>query len=885
MSTTDTLSDSLAGQYRIDREIGAGGMATVYLAHDLRHERKVAIKVLRPELAAVIGAERFLREIRTIATLQHPHILGLIDSGQVGGTAFYVMPFVDGESLRDRLAREKQLPVPDAVRIAREVAGALDYAHRHGIIHRDIKPENILLHDGSALVADFGIALAVSEAGGARMTETGMSLGTPHYMSPEQAMGERDITARSDIYALGATTYEMLVGEPPFTGPTAQSIVAKVMTAEPAAPSSVRRTVPPSVDSAVLTALEKLPADRFGTAGEFAAALSAEAGTAGRAASGAAHTGAPLGGPSPASWRQIAAALLSLALALAAFGAWAVATRATPGPTVYDAALPDSATMSAEGTAAMTSYGTAMRSLSVAPNGEFVVYAALAGDSSTLWYRSLKDAAARPIAGTTGASGPRVSPDGNRVAFIKGGRVMVVPIAGGQARPVFEGTTVMDLTWLSATQLLAMDEDGYRYNWLDPDQGLLRSKRGARCAHGVWASGTRQLICSLVPNGSVVDPDAGTGWALRAPRADGSPGATLPGSDYRVLGKRYLLYLSVEGDVRAASYDPDRHLTGRSVTVLTGVRSDAVGDAQYDLTANGTLVYAPGADVGVGRMARLAPRDTARPFDMPAAAYQRFDLSPDGRWLAFVVLTNEGDELHVRDLRTGQQLSWFHAEYIRQPLWSRDGTRILVWARDSTRAAILMGSPSSGLPPDTLLAATAPASLPQPLDFQSEHMALAQDVLSSTVFSFDPSAHPVRFEPVARDVPFATLSPNGRHLVVQTTQPGRIIVSQFPKAARQWQVADGGVEPIWLSDTQLLYRQGVSWYSVAIDSVTGAPAGSPALWARDPRFSDTAGWSNRASHDGGIIYMREPAQRSASYLRVVPNWVAQVKAAVDRAQR
>src|SRR5690348_7315753 len=289
MSTTDTLSESLAGQYRIDREIGAGGMATVYLAHDLRHERKVAIKVLRPELAAVIGAERFLREIRTIATLQHPHILGLIDSGQVGGTAFYVMPFVDGESLRERLGREKQLPVPDAVRIAREVAAALDYAHRHGIIHRDIKPENILLHDGSALVADFGIALAVSEAGGARMTETGMSLGTPHYMSPEQAMGERDITARSDIYALGATTYEMLVGEPPFTGPTAQSIVAKVMTAEPAAPSSVRRTVPPSVNSAVLTALEKLPADRFGTAGEFAAALSAATGTAGRAASGAAR--------------------------------------------------------------------------------------------------------------------------------------------------------------------------------------------------------------------------------------------------------------------------------------------------------------------------------------------------------------------------------------------------------------------------------------------------------------------------------------------------------------------------------------------------------------------------------------------------------------------
>src|SRR6185503_6919289 len=187
------------------------------------------IKVLRPELAAVIGAERFLREIKTIANLQHPHILGLIDSGEVNGTAYYVMPFVEGESLRDRLNREKQLPITDAVRLAGEVAGALDYAHRHGVIHRDIKPENVMLHDGSALVADFGIALAMSSAGGSRMTETGMSLGTPHYMSPEQAMGERKLTPRSDIFALGVVTYEMLAGDPPFSGTTAQAIVARML--------------------------------------------------------------------------------------------------------------------------------------------------------------------------------------------------------------------------------------------------------------------------------------------------------------------------------------------------------------------------------------------------------------------------------------------------------------------------------------------------------------------------------------------------------------------------------------------------------------------------------------------------------------------------------
>ncbi|MEO8030534.1 MAG: serine/threonine-protein kinase, partial [Gemmatimonadota bacterium] len=289
----DRLAAALADRYRIEREVGAGGMATVYLAQDLKHDRRVAIKVLRPELAAVIGVERFLREIQTIAALQHPHILGLIDSGTVevegqgsrvktnpstldpGPSTFvyYVMPFIDGQSLRDRLNREKQLPINDAIRIATEVAGALDYAHRHGVIHRDIKPENIMLHDGSALVADFGIALAASKAGGSRMTETGMSLGTPTYMSPEQAMGEREITARSDVYALGAMTYEMLIGEPPFTGPTAQSIVAKVMTTEPAGLIVQRKSVPPAVEEAVLTALQKLPADRFASAAEFASAL------------------------------------------------------------------------------------------------------------------------------------------------------------------------------------------------------------------------------------------------------------------------------------------------------------------------------------------------------------------------------------------------------------------------------------------------------------------------------------------------------------------------------------------------------------------------------------------------------------------------------------
>src|SRR6476659_2288513 len=295
------LQSALADRYRIEREIGAGGMATVFLAQDLRHDRRVALKLLRPELSAVIGAERFLAEIKLTANLQHPHILPLFDSGEVvvdnpeGAQRFlfYVMPYVEGESLRARLNREKQLPVAEAVRIAVEVASALDYAHRHGVVHRDIKPENILLHDGRALVADFGIALAASKAGGNRMTETGMSLGTPHYMSPEQAMGEREITARSDVYALGVVLYEMLPGHPPFTGSTSQAIVARVLTETPRPILPQRHTLPPHVEAAVLTALEKLPADRFATAAEFADALKGRHSGPTRVSTAAAPAAAP----------------------------------------------------------------------------------------------------------------------------------------------------------------------------------------------------------------------------------------------------------------------------------------------------------------------------------------------------------------------------------------------------------------------------------------------------------------------------------------------------------------------------------------------------------------------------------------------------------------
>lgn len=269
----DRLARALSERYRVERELGAGGMATVYLAHDVRHGRRVALKVLRPELAHALGAERFLREIQVTAQLDHPHILPLLDSGEADGFLYYVMPYVEGETLRDLLAREKQLSLDDALRIAREIADALSHAHSHGVIHRDIKPENILLAGGHARVADFGIARAVTAAGGEPLTEPGLAIGTPAYMSPEQALGEANVDGRSDVYALGCVVYEMLAGHPPFTGQTAHEILARHSLDPPPRLSAARPTLPADVEHAIATALAKTPADRYRTAAAFAAAL------------------------------------------------------------------------------------------------------------------------------------------------------------------------------------------------------------------------------------------------------------------------------------------------------------------------------------------------------------------------------------------------------------------------------------------------------------------------------------------------------------------------------------------------------------------------------------------------------------------------------------
>jgi serine/threonine protein kinase len=875
------LAAALAGRYTIEGELGEGGMATVYLAEDLKHSRKVAIKVLRPELAAVIGAERFLSEIKTTANLQHPHILPLFDSGEADGFLFYVMPYVEGESLRDRLSRDKQLPLADAVRIAREVADGLDYAHRRSVVHRDIKPENVLLHDGRAVIADFGIALAASKAGESRMTQTGMSLGTPSYMSPEQAMGDRDIGPRSDIYALGAMTYEMLVGDPPFTGSTAQAIVAKAMTEKPMPPSRLRDTIPIAVEDAVLTALQKLPADRFATAKEFADALTSDV-TGSRTATRALPSIAVSAGP----WKRVSGLLGACALGLLALSGWALTRRASAtGPSVYDVALPDSAPMAFAATKASTSFGSVLRSLSVSASGDVAVYVAQHGATTSIWLRHLRDATATQIAGTSGASAPRISPDGSRVAFYTTNRVAVIPVTGGEPRTLLEGPAPTLIEWISPTTLLAANQDGFRLVWIDPEVGQTRNKAVARCIFGRWIPEEKRLICRVNGFGVVVDPETGQGWTLHATAADGGDGPPVAGSGFRVVGGDLLVYISMDGELRAASYDARAHRIGRPVPLLKGVRAEALGDAQYDITDDGTLVYAPGLNAEMGHIVRLRPGAPAQMLSTDRAAYQRFDLSPDRRWLAAVVQTADEQELRIYDTRDGQRTVWLRGELIRQPLWNPGSDRLLALQRNGQRFALMSGAPGSGRAPDTLVAGDSAAGIPDVVDFHDEHRVLAQDWYNSVAMRFDPSVRPFRLDTLLTEARFVTIAPGGRLMAYMGTQGGAVAVTSHPVPGRRWQIAADGVEPQWLSAGELLYRSGTAWYIVRLDPSSGEPRGPSTEWARDPRFSDTAGWSNRLSHDGGILYVQGPEQTTGSFLRVVPNWVAQARAAVTGASR
>ena len=428
----EQLRRELGDRYRIEEELGSGGMAVVHLAEDLRHGREVALKVMKPELAAAVGADRFLSEIRTTATLQHPHILPLFDSGEVEGHLYYVMPYVDGESLRDRLDREKQLPVGEAVSIVTKVANALHAAHQAGVAHRDIKPANILVsRAGEPLVADFGIALAFEAGAGPRMTETGLSVGTPHYMAPEQATGDQPVGPASDIYALGCVLYELLVGEPPFQGTTAQAVLGKMLTTEPPRTSLERGAVPPNVDGAIRKALEKIPADRFKSAADFARALEDSHFRYERAGvASPTRVAAP-----PVVWAVVAAAVLGIGLVVG----WGLLQPVDGRPHFQvPMRFPEDQALAGSG------------QFEISHDGSVIVYQGVGREGLTqLWARRSDEIEATPIQGTEGLNPGLVpdisiSPDGDEVAFYRGGSQHVVPVTGGTPRAVVDsvwGTT------------------------------------------------------------------------------------------------------------------------------------------------------------------------------------------------------------------------------------------------------------------------------------------------------------------------------------------------------------------------------------------------------------------------------------------------------------
>jgi hypothetical protein len=629
-----------------------------------------------------------------------------------------------------------------------------------------------------------------------------------------------------------------------------------------------------------MQALAKLPVDRFATAAEFAQALADGTGTR-----SALRTTRVVSTPGP--WKTVSMALGGVAVLAAAAALWALQRTPTGGgPEVYDVGLPDSAKMSFVGSLSRIGpYGALVRNLTVAPNGEFMVYAATRGDSTSLWFRSLRTDVVRELPGTEGATGPRISPDGTQVGYFNGNRMMAAPIDGREPRLLMMAASGTVIDWTSPDQFVTVDNDGYRFNRFDPGTGSIRSTTIARCSFGVWVTESRELLCSFNDIAQAIDPESQSVTIIRLATPDGSPGAPASGSAFRIIEGRYLVWMATDGNLVAATYDPARHLAGRPTRVLTGIRREALGESQYDVSATGTLVYAPGIDASVGQLVRFRPGREIEPLPIDAANFQRYDLSLDGRWLAAVIPGAEGNDLGIYDLQNGQRFVWLRAEAIRHAMWNPAGDRLLVAVRSDSIWALVRGAPGSGQPVDTLARFHPDAGNFDPVGYPFDSVAIALDWSSGVMVRFDPRADQPIFDTVLTGARFPSVAPGGRLLTYQTVDESRIVVTTFPDPGRRWQVATLGVEPIWLSDTELLYRFGASWYLVRVNPATGEPLGVAVLWGRDPRFSDTSGWSNRPDHSGGVVYVKSPQQPDPSFLRVIPNWVEQMKRAVDAANR
>jgi Tol biopolymer transport system component/tRNA A-37 threonylcarbamoyl transferase component Bud32 len=869
----ERVASALSERYRIEREVGQGGMATVYLAHDLRHDRRVALKVLRPELAAILGGDRFLKEIKTTANLQHPHILSLFDSGEVDGVVYYVMPYIEGESLRARLVREKQLPVDDAVRIGREVADALSYAHRHGIIHRDVKPENILLHDGRALVADFGIALAVSSAGGStRMTETGMSLGTPHYMSPEQAMGEREITARSDVYALACVVYEMLTGEPPFTGPTAQAIVARVLTEEPRSLSLQRKTIPPHVEIAVMVALSKLPADRFAGAAQFGEAL----GTPGLATMRTTATRASPGAdPVVRRWRR--GALIASVTAVAAVGLalWAFTRPQAEAPvTRFGLVLDDSA-------ASLTYSGTITQPprLAISPDGRTLLYAG--GNrgvrrSQGLYLRRLDRLDTEVLQGTEAASAPAISPDGTQFAFItnridEGPVLKVGSLHGGLPVPVARGGFGSAPVWGPDRHVYFLDETGRAIRRVPagggPVQDVLRPG-GADSTRAYFnlnllPDGTTALVVAAGINRG--DP---SGYDLHAvDLKSGRRGAGVQGVAGAVTATGHLVYLTYSGILMGVEFDrKSLSPRGQPVPLITDVDVRVEGHTDLVLSANGTLAYvttgtnAPEDFVWISRSGQLTVLDPA--WSDPE--FEEFQLSPDGTRLAVALGTSRQD-IWIKQLDRGPKSRLtFGGTEKSHPAWTPDGKHVGYVTFEGGKSSVWRRR-ADGVGPEELITRLDGDVGELRWSGDGRRLLLVVDGGSSLdIFVLRPGQDtvPVPLLNESYHEALPAFSPDGQWLAYISMETGtpEVFVRPFPEiSAGKWQISSAGADGVqWSTDGRELYFRSADNRTIQVaDMARGPSEAGPRTLVSLP--SDA--WFETNGLNGGMFEVSRDGQR------------------------
>ena len=875
------LTESLADRYRIDRELGAGGMATVFLAHDLRHDRDVAIKVLHPDLGAALGGDRFLSEIRTTARLQHPHILPLLDSGSADGLLYYVMPLVTGETLRARLEREKQLPVDDAIRIAREVADALGYAHGLGVIHRDIKPENILLQGGHATVADFGIALAVQQAGGQRMTQTGLSLGTPQYMSPEQALGERTIDARSDLYALAAVTYEMLAGEAPFTGPTVQAILARVMTEEPRALIAQRKAIPDYVDYAVMRGLEKLPADRWATASEFAAAL--QGATATHGSTGAAR---PRGGSRTVTgWSArlndpLVLALAFICLASLGFAEWIRNNASRESPQVVRFTIP---TAQSE---RMSSIGT--NTVALSPDARTLVFVGEGiGQSQQLLTRSLDDINPRVLPGTEGAYSPVVSRDGRWVAFVRANQVFKIAIDGTTPQllaPV--PGTFNGLTWSSTGDLIVSNNYAL---WAIPQSG-------GQPRELVKADQTVGEMYLVTP--TAIDDDDVVLYASSKTNSISASHiaiASLKTGEHTILDllgthplgviDGVLVYVTAGGVIMGAPIDYRRRkVTGAPVALVNDVsHNTTTGFARAALARNGTLFYQSGTQaseiVEVGSDgSEHALVGESRPYAFPR-------LSPDGRRIALSIDAPDRRDIWLYEL-SSQTMTRFTSEGATndRPEWTSDGKRVLYHSDRDVRSSIWARPADLSTAPTRLIGGERldifeAVTTPDMRDVIYQIDTVGADIYYHGL-NGDTTPHSISNEIKAVET-MPRVSPDGRWVAFTTDESGReeVVVQPFPGPGGRVQVsANGGSEPVWSRDGRKLFYRG-DGHLMAARLSTGP---SFAVATRDTLFTDVyQGAPNPHANydvmpDGTHFVFLKAA--SAGTMNVVLNWSSAMRA-------